>query len=350
MGYTYEWTVNGPAEVSGSSTESTATLQGTGAGTGYVYCRIASNYNNSNCQENPFATLNVCSVTVNSVLPYSDKISTTLAGPSGGTGQESIWEATSSADNYSLTMVTRGSGTYGNDPFMLTSSSPTAQYNTLYAAWNACTTNIITSNNHSFYNWGNTLHTQYAVIWESTCTAATSTAYIITNLGSCFSNGLVTTTLSTQFESQASLNGIGQSLHYGLLKALAATSCSRATAGKPAGANNGNTFVEVTSFTGSCNTTLSSSTVAQYSPQGTSVNCGQQEFIYHYPSSPGTLKTVQDRCPACSNSPGSAHFDDFNPSQGAPNCGIGGGMPSLGNHVTLTDGILNSQPSVAERV
>jgi hypothetical protein len=59
MGYTYEWTVDGPAELNGSSTESTATLQGTGAGTGYVYCRIASNYNNSNCQENPSATLTV---------------------------------------------------------------------------------------------------------------------------------------------------------------------------------------------------------------------------------------------------------------------------------------------------
>ncbi len=77
MGYTYEWTVNGPAEVDGSSTESTAILWGTGAGTGYVYCMIASNYDNSNCQENPSGTLNVtpvpASLTVVSPGPASRK-------------------------------------------------------------------------------------------------------------------------------------------------------------------------------------------------------------------------------------------------------------------------------------
>jgi hypothetical protein len=59
LGYTYEWTVNGPAEVSGSSTGSTATLQGTGAGTGSVSCMVTSNYEGSYCQQAPSATLNV---------------------------------------------------------------------------------------------------------------------------------------------------------------------------------------------------------------------------------------------------------------------------------------------------
>ena len=45
LGYTYEWGVNGPAEVNGSYTESTATLLGTGAGTGYFSCMVTSNYN-----------------------------------------------------------------------------------------------------------------------------------------------------------------------------------------------------------------------------------------------------------------------------------------------------------------
>ena len=40
LGFTYAWGVNGPAEVNGSYTQSTATIQSTGAGTGYVNCSI----------------------------------------------------------------------------------------------------------------------------------------------------------------------------------------------------------------------------------------------------------------------------------------------------------------------
>jgi hypothetical protein len=57
LGYTYEWGVNGPAEVSGPYTDSTAILQGTGVGTGYFSCMVTSQYDGSYCQANPQATL-----------------------------------------------------------------------------------------------------------------------------------------------------------------------------------------------------------------------------------------------------------------------------------------------------
>jgi len=85
MGYTYEWSVDGPAEVNGSYTESTATLQGTGTGTGCVYCMIVSNYDNSNCQENPFGTLNVTPV-IQSVSPAAFAVGDTISVTINGSG------------------------------------------------------------------------------------------------------------------------------------------------------------------------------------------------------------------------------------------------------------------------
>ena len=229
-------------------------------------------------------------------------------------------EATSSGSNDSVTNANRGSGSF-TDSFFLTPSSLTGQYSTVYASWNACTNNIVSSVTHNFFNWGNALQTQYGVIWENTCTAPTGKAYIITSLANCFTSGLLTTTLSSQFEGQLAINGSGQSNRYGLLKALAATSCAPKTQNKPTDSTNNNTFVQVSSITGSCNSSLSNTTVAQHSPVTVQVNCSQGEFLYGYPSSPGTAKTIQDRCPACSNTPGSAHFDNWNTIQGAPSCG-----------------------------
>jgi hypothetical protein len=188
-----------------------------------------------------------------------------------------------------------------------------AKYSTIYASWSACNVQNIRSYNYRFCNYGNTHHSQYTLINESTCSGAQSRAYIITNLSSCFSTGLQTTTLESDFEAQVTLNGTGRRSDGTYLKGLNATSCRNATAGKPSDAGSGNTFVVVSSVMGSCHSPLDSSTVAQNSHQ-----CGLQIYISGY-GSPGTVKTVQDECPRCGNDP--PHFDNWTDA-GGTSCGL----------------------------
>src|SRR5579883_981901 len=261
-------------------------------------------------QAQPSAPANVCSVTFNSANLTSDQIMITLS-PSNESGDFELWEDTGSTSNYSQLNSMRSGGQY-TDSFHLTTSTPVGQYTTLYAAWSACSLNIVTTYNYHFYNYGNTHHSQYTLINESTCAAAQANAYIITDLGACFSSGLQSTTLSSQFMQQTIENGTGLSNNWGYLKPLAITSCAGATDGKPDDANNENTFVQVPTVTGACNQALSGTTVAQYKHQ-----CGMTIFIEGY-GSPGTIKTVQDECPACANEP--PHFDNWTNS-GGPSCG-----------------------------
>ncbi len=263
-------------------------------------------------------------VVINSATIAINQISTTLR-PNGVSGAFSLWESSGSVSNYSQTAITRDSGAY-TDGFNLAMSTPAGQYTTIYAAWSVSNVQVVTSYNFSFYNYGNTHHSQYTLINEATCPGGSSTPYIITNLSACFSSGLITTNLNSQFQSQTALNGTGQSNQYNLLKALNASSCSNATQGKPSGANGGNSFVEVSSVTAACGNFLTTSTVAQYGH-----SCGLQIFISGY-GNPGTLKTVQDECPACGNDP--PHFDNWNPS-GGPSCGLT--LPDLGGGYYVTE-------------
>jgi hypothetical protein len=143
---------------------------------------------------------------------------------------------------------------------------------------------------------------------ESACSAAQTTAFVITNFSTCYSS-VVKTTLKSDFESQTSINGTGQSLSWGLLKAVNASSCKGAS-GAPPGAtsgNSGNTFVQIQPpITGACNVALSGSMVAAYNH-----NCNLEIMIHGYPSNPGTEKVVEDECPACGLDP--PHFDNFLP-------------------------------------
>ncbi len=263
-------------------------------------------------QADPGGSGTVCQVTINSASVASNQISTTLS-PSNLSGPFSLWQSRSgSQDNTSQQNVTRNGGPY-TDGFALTTSTPTGQYATIYAEWSACSAAIVTTYNYHFYNYGQTHQSQYTLISQSTCSGAQTKAYIITNLAACFSSGLQTTTLASDFEAQVALNGTGKRGDGTYLKALAATSCLNATNGKPADASRANTFVVVSQVTGACNQTLSSSTVAQYGHQ-----CGLRIFISGY-GNPGTVKTVQDECPACRFDP--PHFDNWT-NAGGPSCGF----------------------------
>ncbi|MDQ2840529.1 MAG: hypothetical protein M3Y72_05715 [Acidobacteriota bacterium] len=319
-GYLYNWSALNPsiADISGSNLNPSGTYLGKSPGTGTGQGNIA---NGTGCSFVSDGTLNVILVSINSASLTSNRISTTL-GPSGLSGPFSLWESNGSSDNYSQNAVNRGAGGY-TDGFNLTTSTPTGQYSKIYASWSVAGAQIITSSNFSFYNYGNTRHSQYTLINEGSCSGGTSQAYVITNQAACFSSGLLNTNLNTLFESQTALNGSGRSRSYGLLKARAASSCKSATAGKPNGATNQNTFVEVSTITGACNVSLSTSTVAQYQR-----SCGKSIFLLGF-GNPGTVKTVQDECRACGND--APHFDDWNPG-GGHSCGFT--LGDLGHFVT----------------
>ena len=274
----------------------------------------------------PVAPVTAAQVTINSANLVSDQISTTLA-PGGLSGTFSLWEVNDLSGNYSQDGINRASGTY-TDSFNLTPGSGDGQYSEVAAAWEPPGAQGIVGNvlEYSFYNYGDAHQSQYTLINEGTCSGGSSTAYIITNLSACYSSGLLATTLNSLFESQTVLNGTGQSNSYGLVKPVAITLCSGATAGKPAGANSNNTFVEVPSVTGACLQPLSTSTVAQYHH-----SCGLQIFLEGY-GSPGTEKTVEDECNKCGNDP--PHFDNWNPSGGS-SCGLT--MNDLGSGYYVTE-------------
>ena len=298
-------TPNGPttATINGVSAGS-ATITAAGVPQTNYYQPLDEQWTCYAAQQTGTAT--VAQVTINSAALLSDQISTSLA-PGGLSGTFSLWEVGSGLTDYSRDGVGRSSGNY-NDSFGLTAGSGSGQYSQISAAWEPSGTQTIVGGNYQylFYNYGNTLHSQYTLINESTCSGGSSTAYIITNLSQCYLSGVITTTLNSAFQSQTYTNGTGQSNSYGLLKTIVATSCKGATAGEPAGANANNTFVEVSAVTGVCNQPLSSSTVAQYNH-----SCGIQVFMEGY-GSPGTLKTVEDECPSC----GSSQFDDWTPTGG----------------------------------
>lgn len=274
----------------------------------------------------PSSPATVCSVTINSANVTTNQVSTTLS-PSTQSGSFSLWEDTGSSKNYIQNGINRQGGAY-TDGFNLTTSMGVGQYNTIYATWTGCGNTITKSYTYRFYNYGNTHHSQYTLISEGTCSSTQAKAYIITNLAACFTSGLQTTTMSSQFMSQAALNGSGSSSHWGLLKALAATSCANKLQGEPADANPQNTFVEVPSITGSCNQSLSDSTVAAATSNYT---CGQNIFISGY-GSPGTVKAIEDKCARCANDP--PHFDNWTNSGGA-SCGLSvGDLPPTGYFVT----------------
>ncbi|MEO8663828.1 MAG: IPT/TIG domain-containing protein, partial [Bryobacteraceae bacterium] len=72
LGYTYQWTASGPAQVYGPSTESIASFLGTGAGSGYAYVSIRAEDNGHHyyCQEIGFGILSVAPK-INGAQPLS---------------------------------------------------------------------------------------------------------------------------------------------------------------------------------------------------------------------------------------------------------------------------------------
>ena len=139
-------------------------------------------------------------------------------------------------------------------------------------------------------------------------------------------------TLRTSFISQTRNNGTGSSINFGLVKPARATALGRYCLRRfPPDANLDNTFVQVSSVTGSCLSTL---------VPGTSVatadgSCNAQELLVDNLTNAiyGSRRSA-DTCPACRlpNPPGiDGHIDNFTSSQSCSAHAVG----DLGNFWTL---------------
>ena len=145
--------------------------------------------------------------------------------------------------------------------------------------------------------------------------------------------------LTSSSYSMATWNTIQQLASASLVRQLvsqwpaAATAFRRYCRGQfPRGANNGNTFLQVDSITGSCGTTVSEGSVAVF-PNPTAatspLRCGDDLQLVSPDNSNFAERQVDDTCPACSGGfqGTDGHVDSYSSSQACTGHDVG----DLGN-------------------
>jgi hypothetical protein len=145
--------------------------------------------------------------------------------------------------------------------------------------------------------------------------------------------------MRSDFVSQTILNGTGSSSNFGYIKPYNTTYLGLRQCELPSGAipNGSNTFVQVNSVTGSCNSTLYSGSSLATSPSPTSrstFNCADQVLLMSTGGQAQSIRSVQDSCAACSGQFNGAngHIDAFNTTSQSCNPHS---FPDLGNYFAI---------------
>jgi hypothetical protein len=250
-------------------------------------------------------------VSVTTADIVNNVIKVSLAGPAGATGYLNL-RLTGSPISYLVTTELATPGTYS---FTFSRPNlPVSDFSLATATWSVSGVQATGSANVAFYALGSTRFSTYNVPYESTCSGGTGVGYVFTSWSGNTCT-FTTMTLNGQFMVQASTNGTGVSASGLILKAGAALNYCGLPPGATQG-NSGNTFYEVTSITGQCNTSLSGGTSLATNPfpnnSNQDWNCNDQVLLVNSGDSVDSTKTVQDACPACST-PG--HIDTFSSNQ-----------------------------------
>lgn len=265
-------------------------------------------------------TGNVVNVSVNSANLWSNNISVTLSGPSTVTGALQVTLVGSSSSytfQYGSTAV--GSGTYSvamNRP-----SIPADVYTSVKASWMLSSGPISGSFAVKWKVLGLIRHSQYNTPNEGMCVGATSNAWIIVLNGCLFTP----IQLRSDFANQVYINGTGTSAAHGILKY---TPGIKNNCTYPPGSNDSNTFLQVGSITGSCNTVLDTSSVATNPNPVTDITtygCGDNLELITSSNTQQALKFPQDYCPACNSGFNSTngHIDNYSSSQACSGHAVG---------------------------
>lgn len=191
------------------------------------------------------------------------------------------------------------------------------QYTAVNATWTVNGTSSAASKPVSFNVLGNYLHTQYNTPTESSCTGGAAAAYKTDN--QCLFTG---TTLRSDFISQSWLNGSGITISFGAEQNEAF--CMTPSHNPPADAN-GRSFRPVSQITAPGGP-VSNTTVAK--GDDAPLIYGDQILIVGLGSGGATVKTVTDRCPACT---GQQQLDNYTTQS---SCAVGT-IPSLGTFKTI---------------
>ena len=261
--------------------------------------------------------VNVTLVSVTGASLWGNTISVSLYGGSGTTGILTI-TLVGSATTYSFQY---GSGAIGPGSYsvpMIRPSIPADKYTSITAVWTVSTDGGSQPTAHWPINWdvlGIIRHSQYNTPYESTCAGPTAPAWTIV-LSNCKITP-ITPPLNAQFANQVYINGTGVSRNYGVLKY---TPGLRNSCVYPPGSDDSNTFLQVTSITGTCNTALNTSSVATYpNPYSDIITFGCQDTLALITSanSQQAQKYVEDYCPACNTgfNGTNGHIDNYSSSQ-----------------------------------
>ncbi len=257
---------------------------------------------------NPTTPVNVAGIQITDADLETNTVDVTLTG-SSMTG-DLILTAVGSNNMYSTNMTNAGAGSYSlsfNRPNM-----PPDTYTRIEAQWNVGSGQSQPSStlalSREWQVFGIIRHSQYNVIYESTCGGGNMTAYTFDS--SCH---FTTVSLNSTFVSQTELNGTGVSNNHGVLK-YDDRSCS---AHYPTGANHNNSLRPVNSITGSCNMTLmNNDTVATFpNPAviGGTFVCQDDILLVTSGNANQAVKHVGDSCPACNSqfNGTNGHIDDY---------------------------------------
>ena len=176
----------------------------------------------------------------------------------------------------------------------------TGQYTGATAQWTVGGTTAPGSYTKNFNVLGTWRHSQYNTPTESTCSGSSSSAYEV-NVTTC---AYQTGNLLSLFISQSWLNGSGKTInsYYGYQTEQNAQYCIN-NHKLPADAS-GKSFAFEPNIIPYCGSSyaLGTNTVAWNFSSTVTLNCGDQVLLVGYGASPGTVKTVTDRCGgACSN-------------------------------------------------
>jgi hypothetical protein len=272
-------------------------------------------------------TTNVLKTTVNSADLWDNRISVTLTSTAALTGTLTL-NLIGSANTYSFAY---GSGAVGAGTYTATmtrTSTPADTYTSIRADWATSSGKISGSLPIKWKVLGVIRHSQYNTPTESVCSGAASSAWTIVISG-CHFNPI---TLKSDFSSQVYLNGTGSSSNYGILKYTPgrANQCAY-----PAGADDSNTFLQVTSITGSCNKTLDTSSVATYPNPVTDVTtfgCGDNLALITSANAQQARKYPEDYCPSCNSgfNNTNGHIDNYSTNQACSSHAVG----NYGNYWT----------------
>lgn len=258
---------------------------------------------------------NLATVKIDKVDFAAGTASLTIDGPPEATGTLTLEFSGATAGTATLT-TTESYASGSATPTLLRPSIPVGVYDTLKVKWNASTPQVFgkLTPPRPWNVLGSVRYSQYNVPVESACTGGSVSVWVVDSLTAC---NFTQVNLNSNFASQVNVNGTGQSSAHGTLKAGAATSLRRSCRGHfPDGATLNTSYLQVSSVTGSCNTTLvADSSVATHPTQR--LACGANLKLVRPDNSNRADRTRADTCPACNTGfgGGDGHIDSFTASQ-----------------------------------